>query len=250
MKKFLLSLLVVGISALVIALFITHSKNKPGAVISLNHPFSLPQKSQGAKSEAIISQKAETVSQQPVEALFKEFDLPQNLQAELVEAQRSGSINNEWGEGNISIKELQKVGLTPAQLSQPELDNKVKNITAGLSISDKSFVQELNNCLPDKTIEDEQARVLNSEALSAMGFSGLMEHNYSQAEQAFTALIHNYADTKAAPVVHLELVRLMSEENRLAEARQLLDNAASLYGDDKEYMAMAQSLKKEMEINE
>ena len=144
-------------------------------------------------------------------------------------------------------------------MSQSVVDNKTKNITEGFSVSDEAFAEDLNNCLPEEAVEkapeqaveeDEETRSLNSEALSAMAFSALMEHNYAQAEEAFSALIRDYPDTEPAPMAHLELARLMFEEGRIPEAQQLVDKAISLYGQDEEYLLIAQGLKKEIETNE
>lgn len=250
MKKIILSLFVVGLLALVLTLFITQLRKNPAVVASLKYSTSALKEPQEAKSKTITSRKTETFAQRPTEIFFKEFSLPQDLKAELSEAERNGNVSNEWGEGKISEEELQKKGLTAAQLLESMLDNKIKNIIAGYSMPDKTFTENLNNCLPDKAIDDKQTRILNSESLSAMGFSALMKHKYTRAEEAFTALIRNYADTLAAPIAHLELARLMSGKGRFREAQQLIDKAISFYGSDKEYLTIAQALKEEIQINE
>ncbi|MGD0336364.1 MAG: tetratricopeptide repeat protein [Candidatus Omnitrophota bacterium] len=239
MKKVLLTLLVIGLLASTFALFIIRSRKKGPAVISSRYSVS-----------QIKETGVENHPQQSTGSSFKEFDLPQDLKAKLSEAGKKGDVNDQWGEGKISSEELKKAGLTPEQLSYPALDNKIKDITAGYSVSDKAFSDNLNNCLSGKTVQDEQTKTLNSEALSAMGFSALMEHNYTQAEEALTALTRDYAATKAAPMAHLELARLLSQEGRFKEAQQIVDKAVSQYGSDKEYVVTAQALKKELEANE
>jgi len=256
MKKFILILCAVGLLAVVFTSFILRLKKKPSAAVSSEY------------SATIISPKTETIPhQQAADMFFREFPLPQSLKAELSTAARTGNIRNEWGEAKISAEELQEAGLMPAQMAQPELENKIKNISAGYSIAEESFAENLNNCLPDKFIPhlpagsntpqegagfiaDEQNRILNSEALAAMGFSALMENKPARAQEAFTALIRNYPETLAAPMAHLELARLMSEEGRFSEARQLLEQFSSLYANEQEYLALAQDLKKEIEVNE
>lgn len=248
MKKILLGLIIIVALGLTFVFFMLQPK-KSVSVSTFSKSFTSELKEpQEATPKTIISQKTENISHSQG-ALFKEFSLPQDLQKEIAEAERNGDIMDEWSEGKISIDELKKAGLTPNQFSQPQLDKKIKNITAGFSISDRTFAQNLNDCLPDKDI-GEQFKVLNSEALSAMGFSALMENNYTQAQQAFTALTRDYTDTKAAPIAYLELARLMSQEGHFREAQDLINKAMSLYGDDKEYIVIAQALKKEMEANE
>jgi len=214
-------------------------------------------------------------AEQVKEEYFNRFMLPQKLRIALSEARKNGNIKVEWGEGKISKKELEEAGLFSPQLAQTGLDSKINNIAAGYSVSDKTFAENLNNCLPvkatedkqanpsnseapssadsstpEKPLEDEQTRILNSDALSDMGFSALMEYNYTQAEEAFTAIIRDYADTQAAPIVHLELARLISDEGRAKEALALIDKAITQYNNDKEYVAIAESLKKAIEANE
>ena len=215
---------------------------KPPAAITQNKESTV-----GLKSIVV---PAQITAKQPVEEYFKEFTLPPALKAKLLSAIRNGVINDAWGIGQISKDELRLAGFIPARLTQPLLDTRTKNITAGFSVAIQTFVENLNNTLPAKNAEDEQTRLLNSDALSAMGFSSLMEHNYTQAEEAFRALIRDYADTQPAPIVHLELARLVSSEGHPAEARQLVDKAVSLYSSDKEYINFAQSLKNEIKINE
>lgn len=290
MKKNILSLFVVGVLVLVLILFITQPRKKPDAVGSLKHSTIALEEYQKSKPRTIISQKTKVVPQQPTEMFFKEFSLPQGLEEELSEAERNGKISDGWGEGRISKEELRETGLAPGQLLEPGLDNKIRSITAGYSLPDKALTEILKKSLPDEikhpevqsstgmpvgkpeasrrasdevretedatgyasdeSTENEQTRILNSEALAAMGFSALMEDKHEQAKEAFMALIRDYADTQAAPIVHLELARLFSEEGRFREAQELIDKAASLYDSDKEYLAIAQALNVQIQLNE
>lgn len=238
MKKLLLTLAIIFAPALTVMFFILQQKKDTSVIVSPK------------SSTAIISHKTEDISPQPRGVLFKEFNLPDHLRREIAEAERNGDIKDGWGEGKVSIDELEKAGLTSNQFSQVwELDKKIKNITAGFSLPAQTFAQNLNDCLPDKETTA-QVKILNSEALSAMGFSALMENNYLQAQQAFTALINNYADTQPAPLAYLELARLIFQQGHFSEAKDLINKALFLYGEDKEYLIIAQSLKEEMEANE
>ena len=219
------------------------SSTKPQPVIAINKKTTVELKS--ATVPAQITKK------QPVAEYLKEFNLPKAVKTKLLTAAKNGSVNDVWGEGQINKNELIVAGFIPARLPQTLLDSKTKNVTAGLSVADNTFADNLNSTLPDKTVvEDEQTRTLNSEALSDMGFSALMEQNYSQAEEAFSTLIRNYADTEPAPIVHLELARLISEEGRAVEAQQLVDKAILQYPSDSEFITIAQTLKNEIKINE
>jgi len=250
MKKVILGLTIIGVLTLILVFFLMQRKKNAPAISSNARNFISELKvHQEAEPRTIISHKTEASPSQPAEVLFKEFNLPQGLQREITEAQRNGEIKDEWGEGKINIDELQKAGLTTSQFSQPELDKKIKNFTAGYSVFDKDFAQKLKDCLPDKNI-DEQIKALNSEVVSAMGFSALMENNYVQAQQAFTALTRDYVDTQPAPIAYLELARLLFQQGRFKEAQELINKASSLYNDDKVYMVVAQSLQKEMAANE
>ena len=242
MKKITLSLFIIGLAAIILTLFFVQTgKNK--VITSPVQP--------SAKTETTPTQISETHPQQPTEEYLKEFSLPQDLEAELSEASKKGDVNTEWAEGRISKEELQEAGLTITQLAESQIDNKIKNITAGYSIADKAFEEKLIACLPSSENSDsKQDKALKSEALSTIGFSALMEQKPEQAEKAFIALIRDYADTQAAPIVHLELAKLISEKGRVREAQELADKAVSRYGSDTEYAAIAQALKEEMEGNE
>jgi len=243
MKKITLSLFIIGLAAIILTLFFAQAGKKIATTSSLQ-PI--------VKTELTPTKITEThIQQQPTDATLKEFSLPQDLKAELSEAANKGEVKAEWGEGKISKEELQEAGLAISQVAASQIDNKIKNITAGYSVADKAFAEKLNACLPALDNSDsEEDKILKSEALSSMGFSMLMEQKPEQAEKAFTALIRDYPDTQAAPVAQLELARLISEQGRTEEAQQLVDKAVSQYSSDKEYLTTAQALKKEIEAND
>lgn len=250
MKKILFSLIVISIPLLAFILFI----KQPNKDISVVHPVkssSLTHKeAPKEKPRIIISQVNEIFPRQPTEEIIKKFDLPQELKAELSKAQEEGKVSTEWGKGMITTEELYQGRLLPAQILHSNLDIRTKNITAGFSVPDFTFAENLSNPFPEKVVEDEQTRILNSEALSEMGFSALLENNYAHAEESFGALIRDYPDTQAAPVVYLELARIVAEKGSISEALQLVDKANAQYGNDKEYAELALGLKAAILTNE
>jgi len=250
MKKILFSLLVICISSLVLVLFFRQPKKNIPVITLEKKPSLTAKETQKETARIIISQVAPILPEQSSKEIFKEFNLSQALMAKLSKAQETGKAKTEWGKAKISAGELYQAGLMPGQVLHADFNTKERNITAGFSVPDSTFTENLNNTLSDKTIEDEQTRILNSNALSDIGFSALMENNYAHAEESFGALIRDYPDTQAAPVIYLELARLVAENGRVVEAEGLVDKAITQYGSDIEYLELAQSLKATMLTNE
>ncbi|MDD5513651.1 MAG: tetratricopeptide repeat protein [Candidatus Omnitrophica bacterium] len=234
MKKVFLIIIIFGL-LFCVSILVQARKHKSDSISSGN--FSMP------------SKESETHQLQPAKGVLEGVLLQTKTAKELSSAQETGDVGNEWGQGKINNKELKEAGLTPGQFSLPQLDKKIKNITAGYDMPDKTFAEALENCATYKDI-DEQTKVINSEALSAMGFFALMRKDYGRTEKAFTILIRDYAGSQAASIAQLELARLLFQQGRFTEAERLISNAKAIYGQDEDYLAMVQGMYDEMELNE
>lgn len=181
----------------------------------------------------------------------EEFNLPAELTQELSEAVREGNIDSEWAREQISEEELRQTGLTAGQIAQSTLDSQGTNIVAGFKTSDKTLEEMFKACLPaEDASDDEQTRILKSEALATVGFSAMKEYKYDQAEKAFKSLIRYYGNSEVTSMVRLEYGRLLFEQGRAAEAKEVIDEAIVQNRDDQEYVAIAEGLREKIEGDE
>jgi outer membrane protein assembly factor BamD (BamD/ComL family) len=88
-----------------------------------------------------------------------------------------------------------------------------------------------------------QIATLTSDALATNGLMAMADLNYAKAQDAFSALLKYYPQSEEAPVVRLELARLMFEQNQPEAAQKLIDEAVSINAADSDYRQIAINLK-------
>lgn len=202
--------------------------------------------------------------QDTLKYVIENFDLPREIKEDLIFAQ---------------IEEENSVALEPVGIAEVKavvdqtrktiISGRLQNCAAGYYLPDKKFQEILVSALPEPAItdntdttpqqenianptepdasqstqaQDNQVRILTSDALATLGLIAMSRLEYSQAQEAFQSLISYYPNAQETPIARLELARLMYEQNRWDEARKIVDEALVYYAEDNEYKEIALAL--------
>jgi len=182
----------------------------------------------------------------------KKFNIPKDIEEELIEIIREGKEAAVLPDRRIADKKITK---SPPNtdayllfgLEKPLLSKRMKNMVSGYSTKTEDFDKMVSACLPEIAYGDSDTATLKAHALSNMGFSALMEDRYEDAEKAFVVLIDNYPYEEVTQITRLEYSRLLLEQGRINEAEQAVNEAMALNSGNKEYTLMANSLKDRIE---
>lgn len=106
-----------------------------------------------SKAEQASAKKVITVD---ISNYLKEFDIPEQLKLELLEAAKRGNIDSEWGKDELAIEERYTMDSMLRQAVKHSFDTDTRNITAGHRVVDRNFDKMLAASLP---VEEKQAGV-------------------------------------------------------------------------------------------
>lgn len=195
--------------------------------------------------------KPEVLADKPVSESKETLELPDELeQFNLPEAARekikSFIENGELDDSAADIS-LPPEGLKGVSLS---LDKKTNNLSAGQKIAPENFDKIFKAGLEALDSQSEQVQSLGSQALLDLAFAAVEASDFIQAETAFKALIKRYPDKQSTQAAYLEYSRILFQQGRLNQARDLLSEAFRVYSQDKEFLLLAKKLEESIDSYE
>ena len=184
MKKYIIITLIILIALTAAIIYQSKPSDSNKQVVRIeSKELKIEKSQQSIEPIQIVSQDEEEIIQ-----ITKEFNLPQDLQEELIEASKEPVIEADEA---ITEEELQEAGISKSQIQTSAITSETENLTVGHSISDESF-NEILSLDPD------------SETLADLALLAIAEGNDYQAEEAYQMLKDNYPDSEATEAVRLE----------------------------------------------
>jgi tetratricopeptide (TPR) repeat protein len=206
----------------------------------------------------------EGTDEKEIKEYIKEFGISEKMEQELLVAVRDGNLEEEKETQELTEEDVRKLKTIVRHLG-------ASSISAGYKVSDKTLDEIIKGPLeeePDVPPEDPEPKDpqpdpvpgpskkpdglcrYSSETLAMLGFSAMAALNYEEAEDLFRALLYCYPDSQEAPMVRLELARLLFEQGRINDAQQEVDEAIKRHDDDRKYVQMAEELRMVIEGDE
>lgn len=191
-----------------------------------------------------------------IEQYAKEFNIPAELQQELINAVKKGTVDTGWANSEITEKELDDAGISLNKIARQKPDSKTENISAGYRVSGAVFENMLAACKPAKD-DSQQTKELKHQALEMLKLSELAKGNQALPENIPES---HSDDTEESPMLKLEIALLALKEGndnkdleKIKQAWAIINEALKENQEDKkdkEFVEIAESLLEEIKSYE